>query len=477
MKPFITEDFLLSNRTAIRLYREYAENQPILDYHCHLPVREIAENRKFENLTQIWLSGDHYKWRAMRANGVDERYVTGDASDWEKFQAWAETVPGTLGNPLYHWTHLELKRPLGITGLLLSRRTARKVWDACNAKLKADRFSTRGILKQMNVRCVCTTDDPVDTLEFHRAIASDRSFKSVVLPAFRPDRGMAVESPASFREWVGKLEAAANMDIGTYPQFLAALRRRHDFFHDNGCRLSDHGIETAYAEDYTEAEMVSAFSRARAGKDLTTGEILKFKSAMLYEFGLMDHEKGWTQQYHLGALRNVNPRMFRVLGPDTGYDAIGDFEIARPLAKMLGRLDDQGRLAKTIIYNLNPRDNALIAALIGCFQDGTVPGKIQYGSAWWFLDQKSGIEAQLDALSQMGLLSRFVGMLTDSRSFLSYPRHEYFRRILCTKLGDQMEKGLLPRDFRMVGNMVSDICYRNARGYFGFPGLQESTAE
>jgi glucuronate isomerase len=471
MKPFITENFLLGNRSAVRLYREYAEHQPILDYHCHLPVREIAENRRFENLTQIWLYGDHYKWRAMRANGVDERFVTGDASDWEKFLAWAETVPRTLGNPLYHWTHLELLRPFGIRDLLLNGKSARRVWDTCNAKLKTDRFSTRGILKQMNVHCVCTTDDPVDNLEYHRAIASDRTLKTLVLPAFRPDRGMSVENPALFVEWVGKLESAADMDVATYPQFLAALRRRHDFFHANGCRVSDHGIETAYADHYTQAEIASAFTKARRGKSLSSVEVLKLKSAMVYEFGVMDHEKGWTQQYHLGAMRNANSRMYRALGPDTGFDTIGDFELARPLAGMLARLDDGGRLAKTIIYNLNPRDNALIAAMIGGFQDGTVPGKIQYGSAWWFLDQKSGIEAQLDALSQMGLLSRFVGMLTDSRSFLSYPRHEYFRRILCNKLGEQMEQGLLPRDLRLVGGMVSDICYRNAKAYFSFPGL------
>jgi len=471
MKPFLTEHFLLTNRTAVRLYREYAEHQPIIDYHCHLPVREIAENRIFDNLTKIWLYGDHYKWRAMRANGVDERFVTGDASDREKFQAWAETVPRTLGNPLYHWTHLELKRPFGVKGVLLNGTTAGKVWKACNEKLKSAKFSARGILKQMNVKCLCTTDDPTDGLEYHRAIASDKSFEIVVLPTFRPDKGMSLENHGTFRDWLRKLEETADMDIGTFDEYLAALGRRHDFFHENGCRLSDHGIETAYAEDYSGVEIASTFSKARAGQRLSPSEIVKFKSAMLYEFGIMDHEKGWTQQYHLGALRNVNSRMFRVLGPDTGFDTIGDFEIARPLARMLARLDDRNRLAKTILYNLNPGDNALMAAMVGNFQDGTSAGKIQYGSAWWFLDQKSGIEQQLDALARMGLLSRFVGMLTDSRSFLSYPRHEYFRRILCNMLGEQIEQGLLPNDMRLVGGMVADICFRNAKAYFGFPGV------
>jgi glucuronate isomerase len=468
MTPFLNEDFLLHSGTARTLYHQYAEAQPIIDYHCHLPPKEIAENRKFENLTQIWLNGDHYKWRAMRANGVSERFCTGDASDWEKFYAWAETVPKTLRNPLYHWTHMELKRPFGISEKLLDGRTALEIWEHCNARLAQDSFTTRGIMQQMNVKLVCTTDDPVDTLEYHQAIRADPNFKIQVLPAFRPDKGMAVENPGAFRGWVEKLAAAADVHITGLFEFLSAIRKRHDFFHQMGCRVSDHGIETAYAEDYTEPEIRLAFDKVLSGQALGVAEILKFKSAMLYEFGIMDHEKGWTQQYHLGALRNTNTRMFRTLGPDTGFDTIGDFEIARPLARMLDRLDTENRLAKTVLYNLNPRDNELMAAMTGNFQDGTVAGKIQYGSSWWFLDQLDGMARQMEALSNMGLLSRFVGMLTDSRSFLSYTRHEYFRRLLCSILGQDVEKGLIPDDLELVGSMIRNICYGNARNYFGF---------
>jgi glucuronate isomerase len=470
VKQFITENFLLTNRTAVRLYHTFAAGQPIIDYHCHLSPREIAENRKFENLTQIWLAGDHYKWRAMRANGVDERFCTGNATDWEKFLAWAETVPKTLGNPLYHWTHLELKHPFGISTMLLNEKTAKKVWDLCNKKLATNGFTTRGLLRRMNVHVVCTTDDPTDSLEYHRSLAAERESPVRVLPTFRPDKSMAVEQPAAFQAWVRKLEQAVGASISGYVTFLEALRTRHDVFHAHGCRLSDHGVDTVYADDYTEAEVSGIFTKTLRGETPDETEVRKFKSAMLYEFGVMDHSTGWVQQYHLGALRNVNSRMYRTLGPDTGYDTIGDLEVARPLARLLARLDDQNRLTKTILYNLNPRDNELVAAMAGCFQDGTIPGKVQFGSAWWFLDQKSGIERQLDALAHMGLLSRFVGMLTDSRSFLSYPRHEYFRRILCNKLGAEMESGLLPRDMKLVGEMVKDICYRNAKRYFDFDG-------
>jgi glucuronate isomerase len=468
MKTFMTESFLLSNNTAGRLYRVHAKGQPIIDYHCHLPVKEIAENRKFENLTQIWLYGDHYKWRAMRANGVDERYCTGDASDWEKFLAWADTVPKTLRNPLYHWTHMELRRPFGITKKLLNRDTAKEIWDECNAQLALDEFSTRGILKQMNVRLVCTTDDPTDTLEYHEAIARDEKFGVQVLPAFRPDKGMAVENTKAFADWVDRLAGVTNATIGNYDDYLSALKKRHDYFHAHRCRLSDHGVEAVYSEEYTESEIGSIFKKAIKGKQLSPEEIAKFKSAMLFEFGKMDHEKGWVQQFHIGALRNTNARMFGTLGPDTGFDTIGDFEIARPLVKLLSRLDNENSLAKTILYNLNPRDNELMAAVTGNFQDGSVSGKMQYGSAWWFLDQKNGIESQLESLSNMGLLSRFVGMLTDSRSFLSYPRHDYFRRVLCNLLGKDIESGLMPNDVSLVGEMVEDICYRNAKAYFGF---------
>ncbi|MCL5270628.1 MAG: glucuronate isomerase [bacterium] len=465
---FITENFMLHNDTAVELYHTFARDLPIIDYHCHLSPRLVAEDHRFANLTEAWLAGDHYKWRAMRANGVAERYCTGDAGDWEKFEKWAETVPCVLRNPLYHWTHLELKRPFGIGDRLLSPATARGIWEECNALLATPGFSCRGIMRRMNVELVCTTDDPTDRLEYHDALARDESFPIRVLPAFRPDKGMAVESPEAFNAWVGRLEAAGGVEAKDWGGYMAALRQRHDFFHSRGCRLSDHGVDTIWAEEVTEAEAARIFAKIRGGAALDAGEILRFKSAMLYEFGLMDGEKGWTQQYHLGALRNTNTRAFLRLGPDAGYDSIGDWPVAQPLARLLDRLDQAGRLAKTILYNLNPRDTYLLAAMAGNFQDGSVPGKIQLGSGWWFLDQKDGMEAQLNALSNVGLLSRFVGMLTDSRSFLSYTRHEYFRRILCNLLGREIEAGELPRDMNLVGRMVRDISYHNAVSYFGF---------
>lgn len=477
MSHFIHDDFLLSSPTAKELYHGYAEHQPIIDYHCHLSPAEIAIDKRWENITQIWLYGDHYKWRAMRANGIDERFVTGNATDREKFDAWAATVPKTLRNPLYHWTHMELKQPFGITNVLLGPDTANDVWERTNHLLRTDDFSARGIMKKANVRLVVTTDDPVDSLDHHAAIRADERFSIVVLPAWRPDKAMSPEDPAAFRTYVGKLEQAAGMSITTLDQFLEALKKRHDFFHQMGCRVSDHGIEQAYAEDYTRREIEAAFASVLAGRELDRTALLKFKSAMLYEFGLMDHARGWVQQFHIGALRNVNQRMFRTLGPDTGYDMIGDFEIARPLAKLLSRLDAEDRLAKSIVYNLNPRDNELMATLIGCFQDGSSAGKIQFGSGWWFLDQKDGIEKQLNALSNMGLLSRFIGMLTDSRSFLSYPRHDYFRRVLCDLLGREMEAGLLPNDLPFVGRMVADISYNNVRSYFGFSVNEQTSAK
>jgi glucuronate isomerase len=466
--PFINEDFLLTTKQARELYHGYAETLPIIDYHCHLSPKDLADNRQFDNVTQIWLQGDHYKWRAMRTCGVEERFITGDASDWEKFQRWAETVPKTFRNPLYHWTHLELKHPFGIDGRLLGPATAKSIWEECNDRLARSDFSTRGILRQMHVEVVCTTDDPVETLEYHARMSNDPGMEARVIPAFRPDKAMAVEAPTQFLSYINALAQAADTEIKRYEDFLAALRKRHDFFHQNGCRLSDHGLETMYAEEYTEAEIRRAFDRLLAGKGLATHEVLKFKSALLYECALMDWEKGWTQQYHLGALRNTNSRMMRTLGPDTGFDSIGDFEIARPLAKFLDRLDNGNRLAKTIVYNLNPRDNEVLASMIGNFQDGSVAGKVQYGAAWWFLDQMDGITKQMEALSNMGLLSQFVGMVTDSRSFLSYARHEYFRRLLCRILGEDMQQGLLPGDMKLLGEMVSDISYNNAKRYFGF---------
>ncbi|MCL4548598.1 MAG: glucuronate isomerase [Bacteroidetes bacterium] len=464
---FIKENFLLFNKAGERLYFEYAKDQPIVDYHCHLPVQEIAENRKFENITRVWLNGDHYKWRAMRANGVDEKFITGSASDKEKFFKWASTVPYTIKNPLYHWTHMELKRPFGISDRLLNSETAESVWNECNDLLQKDDFSAHGIIGKFNVEIICTTDDPTDSLEFHQVIKK-KPFSTKVIPAFRPDKAMAVENLKEYHEWLNKLEAVTGVSVSNYKLFIDAIRKRHDYFHNNSCRLSDHGIETAYAEDYTAAEIDSIFSKILLKKELNITEILKFKSAVMYEFGIMDYEKGWVQQLHLGALRNNNSRLMRKLGADVGVDSIGDFEIAKPLSRFLNKLDIENKLTKTIIYNLNPRDNELIATMIGNFQDGTVAGKLQYGSAWWFLDQKSGIEKQIDALSNMGLLSRFVGMLTDSRSFLSYPRHDYFRRILCNIIGNEIEQGLIPNDISLAGKMISDICYVNAKNYFNF---------
>jgi glucuronate isomerase len=463
----MSEDFLLQTETAKRLYHDFAENMPIFDYHCHLPVAEIAANKIFENLTDIWLGGDHYKWRAMRANGVTERLITGDAGDFEKFQAWAATVPKTLRNPLYHWTHLELKRYFGISEKLLNPETAEAIYTTCSAMLRTSDFSTRRILERMNVRVVCTTDDPTDCLEHHLQLKSETGFSVKILPAFRPDKALGVEFPGEFNRWVERLEASAVIEVKNFDTFLEAIRQRHDFFHATGCRLSDHGIEQPFAENYTAKDVSKAFEKARQGQKPTPAEALKFKSAVMLELARMDAGKGWTQQFHFGALRNINSRAMGALGPDTGYDSIGDWEIAQALARFLDRLDREGQLAKTILYVMNSRDNEAVAAAIGCFQDGSLPGKMQLGSAWWFNDQKDGIEKQINALSNLGLLSRFVGMLTDSRSFLSYPRHEYFRRVLCNLLGNDVETGELPDDMDLIGGMVKDICFRNAVAYFG----------
>jgi glucuronate isomerase len=466
MKPFLSDDFLLQTETARTLYHQHAAPQPIIDYHCHLPPDQIAQNRQFANITQIWLYGDHYKWRAMRANGVNERFITGDASDWEKFEKWAETVPYTVRNPLYHWTHLELRRYFGITELL-NKDSARRIYDQCNALLQTPEYAVQGLLRKMNVVTVCTTDDPADTLEHHQALAS-HDFGTSILPTFRPDKAMTPEA-ADYRQYLDKLGAAAGIAIRTYADLLAALRQRHDFFASLGGRLSDHGLEQIYAADYTEAEVAAIFEKAQASQPLSAWEIEQFKSAMLVELAVMDWEKGWTQQFHLGALRNNNTRALRELGPDTGWDSIGDFSQARALSRFLDRLDNQNKLAKTILYNLNPADNDLFATMIGNFQDGSVAGKIQFGSGWWFLDQKDGMEKQLNALSSMGLLSQFVGMLTDSRSFLSFPRHEYFRRILCNLLGRDVENGELPaEELPWLGQLVENISYGNAKTYFGF---------
>ncbi|MBX0290393.1 glucuronate isomerase [Hymenobacter sp. HSC-4F20] len=466
MKPFLNDDFLLQTATASTLYHEYAKQMPIIDYHNHLLPDQIAEDKQFDTITQVWLYGDHYKWRAMRTNGIPERYITGDASDWEKFEKWAETVPQTVRNPLYHWTHLELQRYFGITELL-NKNSARRIYDQCNELLRTPEYSVRNLLRRMNVETLCTTDDPSDSLEHHRAI-QESGFEVQVLPTFRPDKAMAPEDAASYNAYLDKLGQSAAVDIKTYRDLETALRLRHDYFAALGCRLSDHGLEQIYAADYTEAEISAIFAKVRGGETLGEQEILKFKSAMLVLLAEMDWEKGWTQQFHLGALRNNNSRMLRELGPDTGWDSIGDFAQGRALSSFLNRLDSQDKLAKTIIYNLNPADNELIATMIGNFNDGSVAGKVQFGSGWWFLDQKDGMEKQMNALSNMGLLSRFVGMLTDSRSFLSYPRHEYFRRVLCNLFGNDVENGELPADMELLGGIIQNICYGNAKEYFGF---------
>lgn len=466
MKKFLDENFLLDNPTAQHLYHTYAKEMPIIDYHCHLPPNQIAEDKQFENLTQIWLYGDHYKWRAMRTNGVDEKYCTCNASDWEKFEKWAETVPYTLRNPLYHWTHLELQRYFDVNEIL-NASSARKIYDECTAKLNTAEYSVRNLLRKMNVRTVCTTDDPVDNLEFHQQMKAD-GFEIPILPAFRPDAAMNVDDSNTFNNYLTRLEKTSDISISTYNDYIAALKKRHDFFVENGCSVSDHGLEEIYAEDYTQGEIIGLFAKIRSGFQLSLEERKKFKSAMLVTFAEWDWERGFVQQYHLGAIRNNNSRMMRQLGPDTGWDSIGDFSQARALAKFLNRLDSDNKLAKTVIYNLNPADNELFATMIGNFNDGSAVGKIQWGSAWWFLDQKDGMTKQINALSNMGLLSRFVGMLTDSRSFLSFPRHEYFRRILCNLFGTEIENGELPNDIDWVGEVIRDICFNNANKYFNW---------
>ena len=466
MKNFLDNNFLLPNKSAERLYHDYAKQMPIIDYHCHLPPDQIAQDIRFENLTQIWLYGDHYKWRALRANGVNEAYITGNKSDFEKFEKWADTVPYTLRNPLYHWTHLELQRYFGIHDIL-NPSSAKKIYDDCTNQLQTPEFSVRSLLTKMNVETVGTTDDPLDNLEYHQQIKQD-GFSVKILPAYRPDKAMNADDIEALNVYINKLEQVVSTDIADYDTYLQALKSRHDYFAENGCCLSDHGLEHIYAEDYTEEEIRSIFKKIRANHPLMPLEILKFKSAMLFEFALWDHEKGWVQQYHLGALRNNNARAFRTIGPDTGFDSIGDFSQAKALSRFLNKLDSEDRLAKTIVYNLNPVDNEMMAAMIGNFNDGSVAGKVQFGSAWWFNDQKDGMTRQINALSNMGLLSRMVGMLTDSRSFMSFPRHEYFRRLLCSILGEDIEKGELPADFKWTGKIVQDICYNNAKGYFSF---------
>jgi glucuronate isomerase len=462
---YLHDHFLLPNETARTLFHQYAAAEPILDYHCHLPPKDLATNRRFNNLHEAWLEGDHYKWRAMRANGVPEDLVTGDAPPYEKFLAYARTVPRTLRNPLHHWTHLELRRYFGIDRLL-DEHSAPRIWAEANEKLATPELTTLGILKKFRVAAVCTTDDPADSLEHHASLAK-QNLATRVYPAFRPDKAFLVDQPDAFNTWVEKLEATAGVSCGKLSDFLAALDKRHAFFHDCGGRLSDHGLETVFEGPATEAQAAAIFDAARSGHAANPAQRQTFGFFLLLFLGRLDHSRGWTKQLHLGAIRDNNPRLVRRLGADVGCDSIGDFPHARALSAYLRTLDDEERLPKTILYNVNPADNYVFGSMIGNFQDGTIPGKLQFGSAWWFADQVEGMRWQIDALSNLGLLSRFVGMLTDSRSFLSYPRHEYFRRLLCGILGEDVERGAVPHDLTMLGNLVRDISFRNAHAYFG----------
>jgi glucuronate isomerase len=461
---FLTDNFLLQTKTARTLYHEFAKQMPIIDYHCHLPPDEIAQNKQFKNLTEIWLKGDHYKWRAQRTLGVNEHFITGKASDREKFQKWAAVVPYTMRNPLYHWTHMELKNPFGINELL-DADNANYIYDSCGEQLKG--FTTQALLTHNNVKVVCTTDDPCDNLEHHIAIKNN-PFGTKILPTFRPDVAMFIENGDIFRGYVQRLESVVNQTLTNYDDYLKALKSRHDYFAAMGCQLSDHGLETMYASDYTEGGVRKIFAKVLAGKEATAKEILQFKSAMLHEFAVWDFEKGWTQQFHLGAIRNNNTRFLKELGKDIGVDSIGDFPMAMAMSRFFDRLESENKLTKTVIYNLNPADNEVFAAMIGNFQDGSIKGKMQFGSGWWFLDQKDGMTKQINALSNMGVLSAFIGMLTDSRSFLSFPRHEYFRRLLCNMFGDDVQNGELPNDIEWIGGLVQDISYNNAKEYFKF---------
>ena len=465
---FIHEDFMLTGPTARELYHAHAEQQPIIDYHCHLSPQEVAEDIHFKSITELWLGGDHYKWRAMRANGIPEEYVTGRShSAWEVFEKWAETVPYAMRNPLYHWTHLELKRVFGIDKIL-SPATAREIFEECNAKLATPEFSGQSLIRRFGVEVVCTTDDPADDLRYHKQIAA-HPFGTKVLPTWRPDKAIAIEDPAAYKAYLKRLGEAADKNIDSYADLIEALRKRHAYFAQAGCKLSDHGLDTFHATDYTELEVELIFKKVLLGKTPNAIEREKFYSALLHDLAVMDAETGWVQQFHVGPIRNNSTRMMRQAGPDTGFDSILDLEISAAGNRFLDRLDDEGKLAKTILYCLNPKDFVVMASMAGNFNDGSVPGKMQLGAGWWFLDQESGMRQQLDSLSQLGLLSRFVGMLTESRSFISYTRHEYFRRILCDMVGADVDSGRLPlSEMPRIGQMIEDISYRNARDYFGF---------
>ena len=467
MKKFMDENFLLETATAQDLFHNHAAKMPIIDYHCHLIPEMVANDHKFKSITELWLGGDHYKWRAMRTNGVDEKYCTGtETSDWEKFEKWAETVPYTFRNPLYHWTHLELKTAFGIDKLL-SPKTAREIYDECNEKLKQPGYTARGFMRRYNVECVCTTDDPIDDLRYHKQ-TRESGFEIKMIPAWRPDKAMAVDNAKNFSDYVTRLGEVAGVTISKFQDLVDALQKRHGFFHENGCRLADHGIEEFYDEPYTDSQIETIFEKAMRGQDLSQLEVRQFKNCMLTVFAEMDYDSDWTQQYHYGAIRDNNSIMFKKLGPDTGFDSIGEFNTAKAMSHFLDKLNAKGKLTRTILYTLNPCANEVIATMLGNFQDGSCPGKIQFGSGWWFNDQLDGMTKQMNALSVLGLLSRFVGMLTDSRSFLSYPRHEYFRRLLCNLLGNDVENGLLPDDKEILYRMVEDISYYNAKNYFKF---------
>lgn len=471
MKPtaFINEHFLLQNETARRLYHETASALPIVDYHNHLPPDEIAADRQFKNFTEIWLAGDHYKWRAMRTCGVDEELITGASTDKEKFFAWAETVPKTIKNPLYHWTHLELADPFGITTRLLNGDTADAIWDECNEMLQDPSFSARSLLKRRKVEVVATTDDPAGSLEHHIAYQAEASQDFQMVPTFRPDKGMKIKGRDTFKEWLEELGKQADLEIRSFSDLLDALQKRHNDFHELGCRASDHAVEEPYSDPFTMSEVERTFKKAIEGEHITETEERAYKSAFLYFCGLMNAEKGWVYQLHIGSIRNNNTRLYKKLGPDSGFDSIGDTELARPLARLMDRLDAENKLPKTVLYNVNPRDNELMATMAGNFQDGTVAGKVQHGPPWWFLDQKNGIELQIESLSNMGILSEFIGMTTDSRSFLSFSRHDYFRRILCNIIGTDAEQGLVPNDMKMMKELIEQICYINAKRYFDYP--------
>ena len=467
IKPFMDEQFLLRSETAQMLFHEHAKNLPIIDYHCHLVPKMIADDYQFHSITELWLGGDHYKWRAERTNGVDERYITGDASDWEKFEKWAETVPYTFRNPLYHWTHLELKTCFGITEPL-NPASAKRIYDECNAKLSSKDFSARGLMRRYHVETVCTTDDPIDSLEYHKAI-KESGFEIKVLPTWRPDKAMAVGDPVTYRAYVERLGEVSGISISTYSDLMDALKKRHDFFASVGCKLADHGLNNFPWAVCSSQEADQLFQKVLGGTALSNEEIEKLQTVILLDLTRMNAEKDWVQQFHYGAQRNNNTKMFKLLGPDTGYDSIGSYNAAMPMARILDTLNSEDKLAKTILYNLNPTDNYVVATMLGNFQDGSVPGKIQFGSGWWFNDQIDGMEKQMNDLSLLGLLSRFVGMLTDSRSFVSYPRHEYFRRVLCDLLGKDVEDGQIPEsELPRVCEMVEDICYYNAKNYFKF---------